>query len=90
MLGTVARCGPGHPPTLVRAVAAWLVGCPPLHQPLGTRPTLRGSRERGMRADLVAFLGNVRANGHDLVVEDVVLFYLAVDQRQIGPKALAV
>lgn len=51
----------------------------------------RGSRERpgGRRTDLAAFLGDVRANGHDLIVEDVVLFYLAVDQRQVGPKALA-
>lgn len=44
---------------------------------------------QGRRADLVAFLGDVWADGHDLIVEDVVLFYLAVDQRQIGPKALA-
>lgn len=43
----------------------------------------------GKRADLVAFLGDVWADGHDLIVEDVVLFYLAVDQRQVGPKALA-
>lgn len=48
-----------------------------------------GSRERGQKTDLVAFFNDVWANGHDLVVEDVVLFYLAVDQRQVSPKALA-
>lgn len=46
-------------------------------------PTRRG------RADLGAFLGDMWADGHDLVVEDVVLFYLAVDQRQVSPEALA-
>lgn len=34
-------------------------------------------------------LGQVGSNGFDFVVEDVVLFYLAVHQRKISPKALA-
>lgn len=48
---------------------------------------LQGSRDR--RADLGSFLDDVWPNGHDLVVEDVVLFYLAVYQRQVSPKAFA-
>lgn len=89
MLSSEVRCGSGRPPNLVRAIAAWMVGCPRLHQRLRTGLTLRGCRERGRRADLVAFLGDVWADGHDLVVEDVVFFYLAVDQRQVSPEALA-
>lgn len=82
MLGSKARHRSGHPPNMV--------GCPHHHQWLGMGPTVWGSRERGGRADLVAFLDDVWADGHDLVVEDVVLLYLAVDQRQVGPEALAV
>ena len=51
--------------------------------------TLQSREERGRRTDLVAAFGDVWANGHDLIVEDVVLFYLAVDQWQVSPKALA-
>lgn len=79
MLSSEVRRGSECPSNLVRAVAAWIVGYHCLHQRLGTGPTLRDSGERGRRADLVVFPGDVWADGHDLVVEDVVLFYLAVD-----------
>lgn len=89
MLGSQAGRGSGHPPK--PAVAPWTVGQghPPLHPGLRAGLTLQGSRERGRRADLASFLDDVGPDGHDLVVEDVVLFYLAVDQRQVSPKAFA-
>lgn len=79
----------GTPPNLPWAVAPGMVGHPPLHPGRRAGLTLQGGRERGRRADLASFLDDVWPNGHDLVVEDVVLFYLAVDQRQVGPKAFA-
>lgn len=79
MLSSEVRRGSECPPNPVQAVAAWIVGCHRLHQWLGTGLTLRDSGERGRRADLIVFPGDVWADGHDLVVEDVMLFYLAVD-----------
>lgn len=89
MLGSQGGRGSGHPPKPALGWSTLGDGTLSPHPQLGAGLTLQGSRDRGRRADLASLLDDVWPDGHDLVVEDVVLFYLAVDQLQVSPEAFA-
>lgn len=88
-MSSEAGSGSGHPPKPAPGCSTLDGGTPSPSSTARGRADPAGQQERGRRADLAAFLDDVWPDGHDLVVEDVVLFYLAVDQRQVSPKAFA-
>ena len=95
ILGGVSKNELLHPRGLPRDLCLPLVhpeingGSPPFH--LSFRYISKDwEKDVGERTYLVAFLADVGANGHHLVVEDVVFLHLTVDRGQVGTEALAV